>query len=158
MFAYAAIWCWCLVHRPSWWPDVIFPQQQTPEKKKYKQHHPQIHLQAFPVQSLPIAKSSYVIHCLGLSSRNKMGAGQSQPETISPEPYVSCEERAQAQARSSEATDRRSVCGRWSRLDARTADAQPTGKSKKPSALEQMSRENIGWRNADINHEMRSWN
>jgi hypothetical protein len=40
----------------------------------------------------------------------------------------------------------------------RTADAQRTGTSKKPSALEQMSRENIGWRNADINHEMRSWN
>lgn len=40
-----------------------------------------------------------------------------------------------------------------------TANAvQSTSGPKKLSALEQMSRENVGWRNADANHEMRSWN
>ena len=28
-----AIWRWCLVHRPSWWPEGIVLQEQTPEKK-----------------------------------------------------------------------------------------------------------------------------
>ena len=35
---------------------------------------------------------------------------------------------------------------------------QANSKPKKMSALEQMSRENVGWRNADANHDLRSWN
>lgn len=35
---------------------------------------------------------------------------------------------------------------------------QTNSKPKKMSALEQMSRENVGWRNADANHDLRSWN
>lgn len=29
-----AIWRWCLVHRPSWWPEGIVLQEQTPEKNE----------------------------------------------------------------------------------------------------------------------------
>lgn len=39
-----------------------------------------------------------------------------------------------------------------------TAGPQTTTGPKKPSALEQLSRENVGWRNADAQAEMRSWN
>jgi hypothetical protein len=35
---------------------------------------------------------------------------------------------------------------------------QPTNGLKKPSALEQLSKENVGWRNADAQAELRSWN
>jgi len=37
------------------------------------------------------------------------------------------------------------------------ADAQATAAPRKPSALEQMSKENIGWRNADAQVELRRW-
>ncbi|OSS52282.1 hypothetical protein B5807_02799 [Epicoccum nigrum] len=91
-----------------------------------------------------------------------MGAGQSQPRTISPEPYVSPEERAQAQAemraKQQAALDKRLAKQQRKPSPGRTTDARPTGTTKKSSALEQMSRENVGWRNADINHELRSWN
>jgi hypothetical protein len=36
-----------------------------------------------------------------------------------------------------------------------TASAQAT---RKPTALEQASKENLGWRNADAQAELRSWN
>ncbi|KAF2996892.1 hypothetical protein E8E13_005364 [Curvularia kusanoi] len=95
-----------------------------------------------------------------------MGSGQSQPRAISPEPYKSPEERAQAQeeraqaqaemrAKQQAALDKRFA--HQQRKPSPSADA-PRDTSKKPSALEQMSRENLGWRNADTNHEMRSWN
>jgi hypothetical protein len=35
-----------------------------------------------------------------------------------------------------------------------TASTQPT---RKPTALEQMSKENVGWRNADAQAELRRW-
>ncbi|KAJ4988409.1 hypothetical protein SVAN01_06026 [Stagonosporopsis vannaccii] len=110
-----------------------------------------------------------------------MGAGQSQPRTIPPEPYVSPEERAQAQAevrsiqvlsaeehgadflkmraKQQAALDKRLANQRKNPTPSSAAAApQPSGSTKKLSALEQMSRENVGWRNADANHEMRSWN
>ncbi|KAF2621866.1 hypothetical protein BU25DRAFT_415712 [Macroventuria anomochaeta] len=110
-----------------------------------------------------------------------MGAGQSQPRTMSPEPYVSPEERAQAQAevrtaqtqsvvkscadvdkmraKQQAALDKRLTSQQRKPSPKPTADAsQLASGRKKLSALEQMSRENIGWRNADANHEMRGWN
>jgi hypothetical protein len=36
-----------------------------------------------------------------------------------------------------------------------TASAYP---ARKPTALEQMSKENVGWRNADAQTELRRWN
>jgi hypothetical protein len=36
-----------------------------------------------------------------------------------------------------------------------TAGAQAT---RKPTALEQASKENLGWRNADAQAELRNWN
>jgi hypothetical protein len=35
-----------------------------------------------------------------------------------------------------------------------TASAQPT---RKPTPLEELSKENVGWRNADAQAEMRRW-
>lgn len=110
-----------------------------------------------------------------------MGSGQSQPRTLSPEPYVSPEERAQAQAevkaihtssadehgadidkmraKQQAALDKRFANQQRKPSPTPTADAlQSTSKPKKLSALEQMSRESVGWRNADANHETRSWN
>jgi hypothetical protein len=110
-----------------------------------------------------------------------MGANQSQPRTMSPEPYVSPEERAQAQAevnfpsfkrmcecrtdtgqmraKQQAALDKRLANQQRKPSPSGTGDApQATGKPKKISALEQMSRENVGWRNADANHDLRSWN
>ncbi|UPX10174.1 uncharacterized protein EKO05_0000845 [Ascochyta rabiei] len=92
-----------------------------------------------------------------------MGANQSQPRTISPEPYVSPEERAQAQAemraKQQAALDKRFAAQQRKPSPISTVDApQSTSGSKKLSALEKLSKENVGWRNADANHEMRSWN
>lgn len=105
-----------------------------------------------------------------------MGSGQSQPRAISPEPYKSPEERAEAQAEvitlkvlslQNSADSVKMRAKQQAALDKRFANQQrkpsptadaPRDASKKPSALEQMSRENLGWRNADTNHEMRSWN
>ncbi|KAJ4377023.1 hypothetical protein N0V86_006462 [Didymella sp. IMI 355093] len=92
-----------------------------------------------------------------------MGANQSQPRTMSPEPYVSPEERAQAQAemraKQQAALDKRFANQQRKPSPSGTGDVpQATGKAKKISALEQMSRENVGWRNADTNHDLRSWN
>ena len=39
-----------------------------------------------------------------------------------------------------------------------SGSAQPTNGPRKPNALEQLSRENVGWRNADAQAELRSWN
>jgi hypothetical protein len=63
--------------------------------------------------------------------------------------------RAKQQA----ALDKRFAAKQKGQPPTLTADAsQPTSGSKKMSALEQMSKENVGWRNADANHELRSWN
>ncbi|KAF3052333.1 hypothetical protein E8E11_009793 [Didymella keratinophila] len=91
-----------------------------------------------------------------------MGANQSQPRAMSPEPYVSPEERAQAQAemraKQQAALDKRFANQQRKPSLSRTGDApQATNKPKKMSALEQMSRENVGWRTADANHDLRSW-
>lgn len=116
-------------------------------------------------------------------STNTMGANQSQPRTTSPEPYVSPEERAQAQAdviptsrapkvvahrtdlmkmraKQQAALDKRLAGQPRKPSPSPTANnaTQLTNKPQKTSALEQMSRENVGWRNADANREMRSWN
>ncbi|KAF9693081.1 hypothetical protein EKO04_008783 [Ascochyta lentis] len=92
-----------------------------------------------------------------------MGANQSQPRTTSPEPYVGPEERALAQAdmraKQQAALDKRFAAHQRKSSPASKPDTQQSScGSRKLSALEQMSKENIGWRNADANHEMRSWN
>ncbi|KAH6629484.1 hypothetical protein C7974DRAFT_413275 [Boeremia exigua] len=92
-----------------------------------------------------------------------MGAGQSQPLALSPEPQASPEERAQAQeemrAKQQAALDKRLTNQQRRPSPSPVENASRSSSStKKLSALEQMSRENIGWRNADANHEMRSWN
>jgi hypothetical protein len=33
VFAYAAIWRWCLVHRPSWWPETLFHNSKLLNKR-----------------------------------------------------------------------------------------------------------------------------
>lgn len=38
-----------------------------------------------------------------------------------------------------------------------TAGAQATAAARKPSALEEMSKENVGWRNIDAQTEFRRW-
>ncbi|KAI4944207.1 hypothetical protein J4E91_008760 [Alternaria rosae] len=86
-----------------------------------------------------------------------MGQEQSQPSASQrpPAPQLSEEERAQLQAEMREkqqaALDKRLNQPRKSS----PAGVQAT---KKPTALEEASRENIGWRNADAQAEFRNWN
>ncbi|KAI4607133.1 uncharacterized protein J4E88_009393 [Alternaria novae-zelandiae] len=86
-----------------------------------------------------------------------MGQEQSQPSASQrpPEPQLSEEERAklQAEMRANQqaALDKRLNQPRKSS----PAGAQAT---RKPTALEEASRENIGWRNADAQAEFRNWN
>ncbi|USP75455.1 ankyrin repeat-containing protein [Curvularia clavata] len=87
-----------------------------------------------------------------------MGQGQSQQTSTyqAPELEVSDEERAKNQAemraQQQAALDKR--------LAKQPRRASPTAAParRKPSALEQASRENVGWRNADAQAELRSWN
>lgn len=62
--------------------------------------------------------------------------------------------RAKQQA----ALDKRLAATQKKASPTATASAPQATSGKKLSALEQMSKENVGWRNADTNHEMRSWN
>ncbi|KAH7385506.1 hypothetical protein DE146DRAFT_209590 [Phaeosphaeria sp. MPI-PUGE-AT-0046c] len=88
-----------------------------------------------------------------------MGQGQSQERPAVPEPEVSPEQRAQAQAEmratQQAALDKRFAAQKQKPTCTAGAAAQTT---KKPSALEQMSKENLGWRNADAQADMRRWN
>lgn len=103
-----------------------------------------------------------------------MGHGQSQQRPATPEPEISPEERAQAQAEVRRIqnltqlpllTKQKMRAKQQAALDKRLAQQQkPTGTTspaaqatKKPSALEQMSKENLGWRNADAQAGMRRW-
>ncbi|KAF1936807.1 hypothetical protein EJ02DRAFT_459230 [Clathrospora elynae] len=91
-----------------------------------------------------------------------MGQGQSQQRaelrSATPEPVVSDEERAQAQAemraKQKAALDKRFPNQPTKPRTASPAGAQPT---RKPSALQEASKENVGWRNIDMQTEFRRW-
>lgn len=116
-----------------------------------------------------------------VSYSDGMGATQSRPRTLSPGPHVSPEERAQTQAeaivfrarhvavhradngqmraKQQTALDKRFATQLRKPSPSRTGQVpQSTSRPKKMSTLEQMSQENVGWRNADANHDLRSWN
>jgi len=107
------------------------------------------------------------------SQTETMGQEQSQPSASQrpPEPQLSKEERAQLQAEvwSSRATilamltSPKMRANQQAALDKRLNQprkSSPAGaqSTRKPTALEEASRENIGWRNADAQAEFRNWN
>ncbi|OAL02976.1 hypothetical protein IQ06DRAFT_345951 [Phaeosphaeriaceae sp. SRC1lsM3a] len=98
----------------------------------------------------------------GSSRRNipdttAMGHGQSQQRPATPEPEISPEERAQAQAEM-RAKQQAALDKRLAQQQKPTGTTSPAAQAtKKPSALEQMSKENLGWRNADAQAGMRRW-
>lgn len=66
---------------------------------------------------------------------------------------------AKMRAKQQAALDKRLANQKKPPIAPSTAAApQQSNNTKQLSALEQVSRENVGWRNADANHEMRSWN
>ncbi|RYN32155.1 hypothetical protein AA0113_g4133 [Alternaria arborescens] len=87
-----------------------------------------------------------------------MGQSQSQAADQPPEPQLSQEERSQRQAemraKQQAALDKRFTS------QPRSRKPSPTGAQakRKPTALEEASKENIGWRNADAQAEFRNWN
>lgn len=85
-----------------------------------------------------------------------MGQGQSQQHAAEPEPQLSEEERAQAQAEM-RAKQQEALSKRLANQPRKTAPAA-TQPPRKMSALEEASRENVGWRNADAQAEWRNWN
>ncbi|KAH7084499.1 hypothetical protein FB567DRAFT_629976 [Paraphoma chrysanthemicola] len=95
-----------------------------------------------------------------------MGQGQSQqeqqehPATL--EANVSAEEQAQARvemrAKQQAALDRRLASQQRKSKPAADEVAKPSSVNKRPTALEQMSKENLGWRNADAQADLRRWN
>jgi|TARA_R110002003_G_scaffold626_5_gene20900 hypothetical protein len=107
-----------------------------------------------------------------------MGQGSSQQQrAATPEPESSADEQAQARAEVREsriaqvnladikemrakqqaALDKRLASRQKKPTPAAEVAAQPTSTAKKPSALEQMSKENLGWRNADAQADLRRW-
>ncbi|KAF2127509.1 hypothetical protein P153DRAFT_368143 [Dothidotthia symphoricarpi CBS 119687] len=87
-----------------------------------------------------------------------MGQSQSQQPVETPEPAISAEERAQAleemRAKQQAALDKRFAKKPTAAL---TAIPQATKASRKLNALEQMSKENVGWRDADAQADLRRW-
>ncbi|KAF2028362.1 hypothetical protein EK21DRAFT_113993 [Setomelanomma holmii] len=90
-----------------------------------------------------------------------MGQGQSQQQrSATPEPELSPEERALAQAemraKQQAALDKRLATQQAKPATTAGASTQ-SASAGKPSALEQMSKENLGWRNADAQADLRRW-
>ncbi|KAH8725630.1 hypothetical protein GQ44DRAFT_706866 [Phaeosphaeriaceae sp. PMI808] len=88
-----------------------------------------------------------------------MGQGQSQQHrSTPPDPEMSPEERAQAQAdmraKQQAALDKRFAAQQKKPTATASTATQAT---RKPTALEQMSKENLGWRNADAQTNLRRW-
>lgn len=91
-----------------------------------------------------------------------MGQGHSQQqpdrEPTTPEPELSPEERTQVQAemraKQQAALDKRFA----SQMKKPTAPSTTASQAaKKPTALEQMSKENVGYRDLDAQSEFRRW-
>jgi len=110
-------------------------------------------------------------HCL--FPTETMGQEQSQPSASQrpPEPQLSEEERAKLQAEVwswcstilATLTSPKMRANQQAALDKRLNQprkSSPAGAqaTRKPTALEEASRENIGWRNADAQAEFRNWN
>lgn len=111
------------------------------------------------------------LHCI--FPTETMGQEQSQPSASQrpPEPQLSEEERAKLQAEVwswystilATLTSPKMRANQQAALDKRLNQprkSSPAGaqSSRKPTALEEASRENIGWRNADAQAEFRNWN
>ncbi|KAF2258203.1 hypothetical protein CC78DRAFT_587422 [Lojkania enalia] len=95
-----------------------------------------------------------------------MGQSQSAPapqRATTPEPDIDPEERARRQeedrARRAAAVEQRlAAMQKRSGAKASSTPANGNGEKKKLSALEEMSRENRGWRDADAAADMRAYN
>ncbi|RAR09741.1 ankyrin repeat-containing protein [Stemphylium lycopersici] len=112
----------------------------------------------FPANLFQSASSTiYPIVPARHTNRN-MGQGQSQPQAAqrAPEPEISEGERAKVQAEM-RAKQQAALDKRFANPPKKTSSAAAQT-TRKPSALEEASRENIGWRNADAQAEFRNWN
>ncbi|KAF2199191.1 hypothetical protein GQ43DRAFT_442701 [Delitschia confertaspora ATCC 74209] len=97
--------------------------------------------------------------------QSQSGPAPQQQEVISQKPVedISTEERerqaAEDRARRLAATEKR-LAAQKQRHSAKPGSdtTTPVNGKKKLSALEEASRENLGWRNADEGHALRSWN
>ncbi|KAH7359849.1 hypothetical protein BKA66DRAFT_472170 [Pyrenochaeta sp. MPI-SDFR-AT-0127] len=102
----------------------------------------------------------FIVLKYNLSSNMGQGHSQQQPEQrpTTPEPEVSPEERTRAQeemrARQQAALDKRFASQPKKIAPTLTTVPQTT---KKPTALEQISKENVGYRNLDAQTEFRRW-
>ncbi|KAF2450407.1 hypothetical protein P171DRAFT_426791 [Karstenula rhodostoma CBS 690.94] len=96
---------------------------------------------------------------MGQSHSHASGNSLERPPSATQEPELDPEERARIQA---EERERRAaaVQQRLAGQQKRAGNGAGGGgvAKKKPSALEQMSAENRGWRAADEQAELRSWN
>ncbi|KAF9729160.1 hypothetical protein PMIN06_000066 [Paraphaeosphaeria minitans] len=101
---------------------------------------------------------------MGQSQSQASGVAAERPPTASSEPDIGPEERARIQAEERErraAAAQQRLAGQQKRSGNGSGVGAGSGgakKKKKPSALEQMSAENRGWRVADEQAELRSWN
>ncbi|KAF2821025.1 hypothetical protein CC86DRAFT_373934 [Ophiobolus disseminans] len=90
-----------------------------------------------------------------------MGQGLSQQRSATPEPELSPEERALAQAdmraKQQAALDKRFATQQKKSTATAGVGTQATTTSKKPTALEQMSKDNVSYRNMDAQVEWQRW-
>ncbi|KAK3201483.1 hypothetical protein GRF29_185g1096387 [Pseudopithomyces chartarum] len=96
------------------------------------------------------------------SSSTGQSLGGARPSTATQEPDIDPQERARMQA---EERERRAAAVQQRITDQQKRTGGGRGgvsgsaaTKKKPNALEQLSAENRGWRAADEQAELRSWN